>query len=127
MKRREFILGATSSASLLLVNGARAATPCGPVLADASTIVPCPVGDVEADWLARTSGPGVVWFHDFRSDAEVDAFRWAGGYGNDPNDVHRPGLCRRNVSDGITGGGCLELIYPVGSSAAPGWWRPFSR
>src|SRR5688572_26582707 len=42
--------------------------------------------DVEADWQARIGGPGVVWYHDFKSDDEVNAFRWTGGYsgGNDP-------------------------------------------
>jgi hypothetical protein len=126
MKRREFLVGATGSASILLLDGAKAATPCAPVLAGTSVSGPCVAGDLDADWLARTSSPGVVWFHDFSSPAEVDAFRWAGGYGNDPGDVHRPGRCVHNTSDGITGGGCLELIYPVGSSGAPGWWRPFA-
>lgn len=81
--------------------------------------------DLEADWQFRASGAGVVWFHDFRSDAEVDAFRWVGGLGNDPNDTQLPGRCIRNTTLGITGGGCLELIYRVGSQNAPGWWRPF--
>ncbi len=80
----------------------------------------------EEDWQSRIADPGVVWYHDFRSDKEVDAFRWAGGFGNDPNDTARPGTCVRNTTDGITGGGCLELIYRVGSSSAPGWWRPFA-
>lgn len=81
--------------------------------------------DLEADWQFRASGAGVVWFHDFRSDAEVDAFRWVGGLGNDPNDTQLPGRCIRNTTLGITGGGCLELIYRVGSQNAPGWWRPY--
>lgn len=125
MKRRDFIAGATSSAALFMMNSARAATPCPPVLGGGPA-QPCPAGDLDADWAARTGGPGVVWFHDFRTDAEVDNFRWAGGYGNDPADTYRPGRCIRNTNDGITGGGCLELIHPVGSSGAPGWWRPFA-
>lgn len=109
---------------------ALAAKPCAPRLLDAQGnpigAAVCGTADAEADWQARISGSGVVWHHDFRTDAEVDNFRWAGGYGNDPSDVARPGRCIRNTSDGITGDGCLELFYPVGSSSAPGWWRPFA-
>ncbi|MEM7763811.1 MAG: hypothetical protein AAF290_06990 [Pseudomonadota bacterium] len=125
MKRRKFIQSATSSAGLMLLDTALAQTACPPVLSDGAPARPCPAGDLEGDWAARTSGAGVVWFHDFRNDAEVDNFRWSSGLGNDPNDTRSPGRCIRNTSDGITGGGCLELIHPVGSGGAPGWWRPF--
>jgi hypothetical protein len=124
MKRREFILGATGSAGTLLLGGANAARPCPPVLAGGGA-VSCMTGDAEADWQSRIAGPGVVWFHDFRSDAEVDAFRWVGGVGNDPNDLGRPNTVRRNTSDGITGA-CLEIFRPRGSSEGSVWWRPFS-
>jgi len=87
------------------------------VLADAS--------EAELDWLARSTAPGVVWVHDFRSQAEVDAFRWAGGTGNDPGDLGRPNTVRRNTSDGVTGA-CLELWRPAGSSDGATWWRPMS-
>ncbi len=30
--------------------------------------------DAEADWVARSTGPGVLWAHDFRSDAEFHNF-----------------------------------------------------
>lgn len=105
-----------------------AVKPCAPTLLDSqgNPIGSSVCASPEADWQARISGTGVVWYHDFRADAEVDNFRWAGGHGNDPNDVTRPGQCVRNTSDGITGGGCLELIYPVGNTSAPGWWRPFA-
>lgn len=80
----------------------------------------------EADWQSRISGTGVVWYHDFRSDSEVDNFRWQNGFGNDVNDVFQPGRCIRNTALGITGGGCLELKHLTGVNNAPGWWRPFS-
>jgi len=81
---------------------------------------------LEADWQARISQPGVVWYHDFRSDEEVDAFRWVGGTGNDPDDTgDDPNTVRRNISDGITGA-CLELFRPAGSNDPAVWWRPFS-
>jgi len=80
---------------------------------------------LESDWLSRISGAGVVWYHDFRTDAEVDAFRWAGGIGNDPNDVGDPNTVRRITTDGITGA-CLELHRPAGSNDPSVWWRPFS-
>ncbi len=130
MKRRDFITHSMGMACAILPGLAAAARPCAPQLLDQDGKpiggAECGSVDPESDWQARIRGPGVVWYHDFRTDAEVDNFRWVGGRGNDPDDVIRPGLCIRNTSDGITGGGCLELIYPVGSSAAPGWWRPFA-
>jgi hypothetical protein len=85
---------------------------------------------IELDWQDRISGTGVVWYHDFRSDAEVDSFRWTSGYagGNDPLAVG-PGrnadFCRRITSDGITGGGCLE-IYRAADRESSAWWRPMA-
>lgn len=80
----------------------------------------------EADWHERISGPGVVWFHDFRSAAEVDAFRWTGGVGNDPSPETAAGQrCRFIDTDGITGG-CLEILRAAGTTDSSSWWRPFS-
>lgn len=75
-------------------------------------------------------GSNLVWYHDFDSSAEVDAFRWTNGFsgGNDPNSVgssrvqgvfHRP-------TAGVGGGGCLECLRPAGTSEANDWWRPLS-
>lgn len=82
-----------------------------------------------ADWSARIAGPGVVWYHNFESAAEVSAFRWSLGFsgGNDPN---ANGSGANNVrwesADGVAGG-CLECFYPAGSSPnSVIWWRPFS-
>ncbi len=81
----------------------------------------------EADWQARIAGTGVVWYHDFRAASEVNAFRWQNGFGNDPNSQSFLGpQCRRIITDGITGGGCLEIERPAGSGDPPGWWRPFA-
>lgn len=125
MKRRDFILGASSSASILYLNPAQALAPCPQVFQGTTSNIPCPAVDAEADWLARIGGSGVVWYHDFRSDAEVDAFRWVGGIGNDPNDLGKPGTCIRNTNDGITGA-CLEIIHEVGTTNPAAWWRPNS-
>lgn len=86
-------------------------------------------GGAAADWAARISGAGVVWYHDFSSDEEVNAFRWTGGFsgGNDPLAVGSPraGNCRRITSDGITGG-CLEVLRDAGTAEPSYWWRPFA-
>lgn len=86
--------------------------------------------NLEADYTLRTSIPGVVWHHDFETDAEVDAFRFSGGYssGNDPDCVASDcGLLRRITSDSITGGGSLEYEYPASRSPrSVYWWRPFA-
>jgi hypothetical protein len=91
--------------------------------------------ELEADWTLRSSQPGVVWHHNFANAAEVDAFRWTGDYGNDPDDdsgiTGKTGTISHQTSDGITGGGCLEMLRTVGSvdpthgNLDPSaWWRP---
>lgn len=103
-----------------------AGTPCPPQMESASPTA-CPAGDAEADWLARSNGPGVVWYHDFRNDDEVNQFRWAGGLGNDPGNRNtRRGHVRRITSDGVSGGGCLEILRESGSGDPAVWWRQFS-
>lgn len=84
----------------------------------------------QADWESRIAGAGVVWYHDFRNQAEVDNFRWGGGIGNDPQDAsggqRNANTCRWITTDGITGGGCLELFRFSGSTESKDWWRPLS-
>ena len=99
-------------------------SPIGSI-ANVDYVVTTQQNTAEFDWQLRTSGAGVVWFHDFRSDAEVNRFRWQGGLGNDLNGTG-DGNCRRITTDGITGGGCLEINIPAGGTAAAGWSRPFS-
>lgn len=82
-----------------------------------------------ADWAARIAGAGVVWYHSFDSDNEVNAFRWTPTYGsgNDPLALGpRASWCRRVPDDGVDGTGCLEIIRQAGSSEGGQWWRPFS-
>lgn len=98
--------------------------------ADTSNIT-ITMGDVaaEVDFAGRADGAGVVWYHDFETDAEVDAFRWTGGYGggNDPLAVGQANApyTRRITSDGIRGY-CMEIFRPAGNNDGSGWWRPFS-
>ena len=135
MKRRDFLAASAGLAGSVLPVLSRAQTrPCppSPVSVDGgqgSTTV-CIQGDAEADWQERISGAGVVWFHDFRTDDEVNNFRWTPGYGNG-NDPLAVGSAyakyvRRITTDGITGGGCLEIFRQAGSNDGSDWWRPFS-
>jgi hypothetical protein len=128
MKRRQFIIGATSSAGVLLLDQSLAASPCPPGLDGAGGTIPCPSGDAEADWQARITAPGVVWYHDFRNKAEVDNFRWTAGIQNDPNDASSSdrGSVNWQTGDGITGGACLETLRKAGSNDGGNWWRPLS-
>jgi len=148
MKRRQFLTSAAvAGGSLLVPKLLLAQQPCPPspvsVQGGASVTTPCVMGDAEKDWLLRSGQdaanpqPGVVWFHDFRSDAEVDNFRWTPGYkgGNDPlakganGQAPYPQNTRRITTDGIagTGGGCLEIVRHAGSGGDTSeWWRPFS-
>jgi hypothetical protein len=81
---------------------------------------------VTADWVSRSTGPGVVWAHNFESSAEVDNFRWQGGIGNVPVLANSDGNTRWVSNDGFAGGGCLEINIPGGGISRAGWIRPFS-
>lgn len=78
----------------------------------------------QADWEARISGSGVVWYHDFSDADEVNQFRYVNGYGHDPDDVSRPGQTVWLAEDGITGG-CMESRHS-GTQNPPDWWRPMA-
>lgn len=87
------------------------------------------IPSAEADWQTRASAAGVIWAHDFRTDAEVDSFRWENGKGDDPGRVS-PGAAEliRQTSDGIAGtdGACIEITRGLGLGNQQLWWRPFS-
>lgn len=96
--------------------------------------------DAASDWQARISGPGVVWYHGFESDNEVNNFRWSLNIGNNPQGLDAPGSRFSNVvritSDGSakTSGGtpsCLEITRSTRGAGTTtndnqDWWRPFS-
>jgi hypothetical protein len=135
MKRRDFL--AKSAAGIILPLAGRAlAAPCPPPSfsiqggTSATTLCGSSASDAEADWLLRSTGPGVVWFHDFRSAAEVNAFRWSlgRGSGNDPSNLQRPNTCIWQQGDGIASPGCLELFHAAGSAHSEGthWYRPYA-
>ena len=125
MKRRDFLIGATSATSLMYVKSVSAEIPCPPVLSGASGAPLCSAIDAELDWQSRISGPGVVWYHNFASADEVNRFRRANGVGMDL-DGAGDNSCRHITSDGISGGGCLELDIPTGGTSCGNWIRPFS-
>lgn len=92
------------------------------------TYVAAPATEEEC-WESRISGPGVVWYHNFDSAAEVNAFRWSAGFGggNDPNDIDSPGYLSWISNDGFAGGGCMQRIRDAGTTEnVSDWWRPFS-
>jgi len=121
MKRRDFIKTTFGLGGALVPVLANAGKPCPPSTTrvsggtDTRSVCGAPI-DQEADWLARSRGPGVVWAHDFRSDAEVNNFvKSPGGL---TIGVHDPSLmAHRTTDDGVTGGGCLEIIN-IGSTLA---------
>ncbi len=123
-----------TTAGVLVPAFSQAAAPCAPsplaVAGGSATSTVCNMATAEADWLARSTGTGIVWAHDFRSDAEVNNFRWTGGFGsgNDPNGVGHAtaGDCRRITTDGIGSSGCLEIVRRAGTGECQAsWWRPF--
>ncbi|HEU5297846.1 MAG TPA: hypothetical protein VFU71_23950 [Burkholderiaceae bacterium] len=91
---------------------------------------PTPSPGAGADWAGRISGSSVVWYHNFDAAAEVNQFRWSGGYqgGNDPQGKGSDGSKVAWVSSGgADGGGFMRLTYPSGVAAGGSyWWRPFA-
>lgn len=85
-----------------------------------------------SNWAARIADSNVVWYHGFDSAAEVNQFRWTGGYsgGNDPSSNGSGASFLAHVaSGGPDGGGFLRSTYPSGNTAGRGnsyWWRPFN-
>lgn len=137
MKRREFLVASAALAGSAVPLLGRAQTPCTvPTLSaqgGTSSTTSCNPGSAAADWQKRISGPGVVWYHGFESDHEVNNFRWTPGFGsgNDPQAVGSPlaPLVRRITTDGSDKGNgpcCLEIVRPAGSADGSVWWRPFS-
>lgn len=136
MKRREFIArSAGIAAGSIIPYSAWAQTgPCPPPSLQAaggtSVTSACGTSTAQSDWLLRTGGPGVVWFHNFDAAAEVNQFRWTSGYSNG-NDPLAKGSGANNVSHqtsgGADGGGFLRVTYP--QNVSPNscyWWRPFN-
>lgn len=84
---------------------------------------------VAADWASRSTGPNVVWAHNWDSLAEVRAFQVAGDQTNDPSGTYRPSQFSTltwDQTDHLSGSGCMMITNPSGSIEAGNWARPFS-
>jgi hypothetical protein len=135
MKRRDFLtksstgLAGLAGAAMLPVLG-RSATPCPPptvsVNGGAAVATGCATGNAAQDWAARTTGPGVVWFHNFDTAAEVNNFRFVRGQGTDVSAKFANANHCSWIADGFAGGGCVQITMPTGGQSAADWWRPFS-
>ncbi|HZP86609.1 MAG TPA: hypothetical protein VFB54_07290 [Burkholderiales bacterium] len=92
-----------------------------------------------SDWLARSTGSGVVWAHNLDTQSEIDKFRWhasegALSGGNLPNlaQAESDGYSQvdrltYDTTDGFAGGGCINILVPAGSNSDKiAWWRPLS-
>ena len=109
-------------------DGAGAVASVGTAQDPLDLVVVTQQNSAELDWQGRIAAPGVVWYHDFRSDAEVNQFRWASAAGGNDPTASAPDsqYVRRVTSDGIAGGGCLEYIRPAGTfEPDAAWWRPW--
>jgi hypothetical protein len=90
-------------------------------------------GSVASDWQSRIGGAGVVWYHGFENDTEVDNFRWTSQYNLGNNPIGASGNpCRRITTDGTDKGSgtpsCLEIVHTAGGGGHDGtyWYRPMS-
>jgi hypothetical protein len=122
MKRRDFLLG-SALAGVALPQLARSQTkPCPPptitVAGGTSATTGCGAATAQADWVARSNGPGVVWAHRFTDAASVNKFIVAGDLARAQQDVfYAP-------NDGIMGDGCLCINTPAGQTQSGSWGRP---
>lgn len=123
MKRRQFLVqsaGVVGAALPGLTLGQ--ARPCPPPSISASggnsVTTACAPASGEADWSARSSGPGVVWAHRFRDAASVDKFIVASDMAEAKRYIYR------TADDGVLGDGCLTIDTPAGQAQAGSWGRP---
>lgn len=126
MKRRDFLW--YTGASALVPTLARG-LPCPPPKvstgAGASATTACTAVTAQSDWITRSTGPGVMWAHNFASATEVDKFRFENGYGVDPTGGHDPNKTLVwDPTDGFAGGGNATITIPTGGTAAAEWLRP---
>ena len=123
---RRLFLRCSAAASVFVVSRALAQSrPCPPTLTGTEAAA-CRSDDAESDWLARSTGSGVQWAHDFRTDEEVKFWIWVNGVGDDPSRSTSAGRqVIRDTTDGITGGGCLKILR-IGDGEPGNWWRPMS-
>lgn len=77
---------------------------------------PNPTG-LEADWVNRSTGNGVVWAHPFKRAEEVTNFLFPGSPTN---------LNKWRNDDLVGQNGCYEAVVPAGDLHHGGWERPFS-
>lgn len=142
MKRRDFLVTTATAAGAAIPGiGFGQAKPCPPpgvsMGGGTSASTRCSTPSAAADWLARISGPGVVWHHNFDSQAELDQFRWMNGHGggndplaNDDNSAQATWV----ATGGADGGGYVQFRRPAVIEGRSGsvpqdnlhWWRPFN-
>ena len=88
------------------------------------------VSSDNSDFMARATGPGVVWYHNFDTDAEMNQFRWAGSYGggNDPQALSADaGYLTRSTNGGPANQPYIQVLRKSASVESNViWWRPFS-
>jgi hypothetical protein len=132
MKRRDFLIqtaGFAGVSSLPLI-GYGATKPCPPpslnVNGGPKVTTSCTAPTGTADWATRSTGPGVVWAHNFEAEAEVRNFLWQNNIGNAPDPGQSDGTAVWDRNDGFAGGGSLSLNVPTGGLSNPAWIRPYS-
>jgi hypothetical protein len=126
LKRRDFITAAALAGAGLPALARAQVRPCPPptvTVEGGQSISTLCGGDANADWIARSTGPGVQWAQRFTTSTDVATW-----YVYDPTLPGNPqtNVCRLNPSDGIMGNGCLEFYTPAGQHCNTQWCRPFN-
>lgn len=122
MKRRDFLSASVLAGAGLPIVGLAQTRPCPPstVAVDGGQTVTtaCVAGDAQGDWVARSTGPGVIWAHRFNDPATVARFTIA------PDLPQAIQYVKHVANDGIMGDGCLSIDSPAGARQYGSWGRP---
>jgi hypothetical protein len=115
MKRREFLQTTVGIAGSIVPLAAAEARPCPPsplsVNGGAAVTTACTAASSTADWLARSTAPGVIWAHDFVNDNELNYFIRS----ENPSDAN--GIVT-NPTPGVLPNGLTLGSTPFGNSRA---------
>lgn len=125
MKRRDVLAGCAGllGSSGLLSRSIAAGRPCPPspvsVAGGTTVSTTCSAADAAADWLARSTAPGVLWNQRFTDQAaHVDRYLYA--------TTPAAGVTyTADTTDGILSDGCLKISVAQGAGDTGRWMRPF--
>lgn len=131
MKRREFISSSAALAGTTMIPVALAQSKlCPPVSVSSGGRVvttTCAVSGT-ADWASRSSGPGVLWAHDFSSSADELSYFWRyytpdfGSFATNPSAGALATLPNPLVLNSTSLGASKSIVSKIVGAGVNGYW-----